>query len=136
MKNFAEKIRSLISNSKNPPQRDTSPFDFIKTRKGILRELIISKQNRNLVGVYSPALGEGMFLVSVEEIERHNKEEIIIFHKYDMSGHILSRTHISIGEIKMVCPFDKTYHNPIFHVSIKSGNGFSDHGAYRLKYST
>jgi hypothetical protein len=115
MKNFAEKIRSLLFNSRTSVQPDNTPFDFIKTRKGILKELYVSKQSRNLVGVYSPALGEGMFLVAVEDVEAHNKEEIIVFQRYDMSGHILTRTHVSIDEIDMVCPFDKKYNHPLLH---------------------
>lgn len=114
MKNFAGKIRELISGSRNPGQSDDTSFDFIKSKKGILKELYISKQSRNLVGVYSPVLGEGMFLVAVEDIETHHKEEIILFHKYDASGHILTRTAVSIDEIKMVCPFNKAYTHPLF----------------------
>jgi hypothetical protein len=115
MKNFAEKIRSLLFSSRTSVQSDNTPFDFIKTRKGILKELYVSMRSRNLVGVYSPALGDGMFLVAVEDIETHSKEEIIIFHRYDMSGHILTRPHVSIGEIDMVCPFDKKYSHPLLH---------------------
>jgi hypothetical protein len=114
MKNFAEKIRSLLSGKEESqlPQNLT-PFEFIKSKKAILRQIVISKESGKLLGVYCKAFGEGMFLTGVEDMENHEKEEVITFNQYDMSGHILSRTRVSIGEIQMVCPFDKTFINPV-----------------------
>ncbi|HYG02810.1 MAG TPA: hypothetical protein VD927_10220 [Chryseosolibacter sp.] len=82
------------------------PIDFIRTKKQILRELQISKESGNIIGVYARAFGEGMFLTQVEYIDKCDSEEIIHFHRYDMSGHILSRCEIGISEIKMVFPFN------------------------------
>jgi hypothetical protein len=114
MKNFAEKIKSLVSGkNESPGQQGHAPFDFVKSKKGILKELVISKQSGNLLGVYSRALGEGMFLTGVKDIEQHGKEEVVVFNRYDMSGHILSRTRISIEEIQMVCPFNRTFKDPV-----------------------
>jgi hypothetical protein len=115
MKNFAEKIKSLISGKHEPPPlpHKLTPFDFVKSKKAILKEIIISKESGNLLGVYCRAFGEGMFLTGVEDIENDEREAIIVFNRYDMSGHILSRTRISIGEIQMVCPFNRTFVNPV-----------------------
>ena len=114
MKNFAEKIRSLISLSgKQTTAQDSTPFDFVKSRKAILRELTISKEAKNIVGVYCKVFGEGMVLTAVEDIERTVTGEIIVFHQYDMNGRPLSRTRIGLDEVQMVCPFGKTYQNPL-----------------------
>src|SRR5687768_4612776 len=113
MKNFAEKIRSLISGKNQSSAILNAPVDFVKTKKGIMKELIISKQSGNLLGVYSRAMGEGMFLVTVEEIEKYGKEEVIVFNRYEMSGYTLSRTRLSIDEIQMVCPFNKSFRTPV-----------------------
>src|SRR5688500_19202003 len=108
MKNFAQKIRSLISpKDESIDQIPYTPYDFVKTKKNILKELIISRQSGKLLGVYSRALGEGMFLTGVEDIEKHGKDEVIVFNRYDMSGYILSRTRVSLEEIHMVCPFSQ-----------------------------
>jgi hypothetical protein len=117
MKNFAEKIRLFLkpkNDSSFGPGPGTGSFDFVKTRKGILKELVISKQSKNIVGVYCKVFGEGMFLTAVEGIEPTSKAEIIVFHQYDMTGNILPRTRIELDEIQMVCPFDKIYQNPLF----------------------
>jgi hypothetical protein len=114
MKHFAEKIRSLISSKKNLSENtETTPFDFVKSRKGMLKELIISKQSGTVVGVYSKVLGEGMILTGVQEIDSSGKSEIIVFNRYDISGHILTRTHVALDEIHMVCPFNKPYYSPV-----------------------
>jgi hypothetical protein len=112
LKNFAEKIRSLISPRKGI-EPDATPFEFIKSKKAMLKELAISKELKNIVGVYSDVLGEGMFLTAVDDIERHNGEEIIVFYQYDVTGKLLIRTSIELSEIQMVCPFNKTYKNPV-----------------------
>jgi hypothetical protein len=115
MRNFAEKIRSLINpKNNNSLIPDNTPFDFVTTRKGILKELVISKQSNSIIGVYCNVFGEGMFLTAVEDIESVTKGEIIVFHQYDMSGRLLPRTRIDLNEIQMVCPFNKTYLSPLF----------------------
>jgi hypothetical protein len=109
LKNFADKIRSLITPRKDSVPANT-PFDFVKTKKGILRELVMSKESNSIIGVYCRALGEGMFLTAVEAIEKSlNEEDIINFHQYDMSGKTLARTKIRLNEIEMVCPFHKAF---------------------------
>jgi hypothetical protein len=114
MRNFAEKIRSLINPKNNSLLPDNTPFDFVTTKKGILKELVISKQSNSIIGVYCKVFGEGMFLAAVEDIDGVAKGEIIVFHQYDMSGRLLPRTRIDLNEIQMVCPFNKAYRTPLF----------------------
>ena len=114
MKNFAEKIKALVSpKSASAAIISNTPFDFVKSRKGILKELVISKKSGNLLGVYSKVFGEGMFLTEVQQIEQTGKEEVVTFNRFDMSGCILSRTRVTIDEIQMVCPFNKSYRAPV-----------------------
>lgn len=114
MRNFTEKIGSLIFPKKDHSTiTETIPLDFVRTKKGILKELVISSISGNVVGIYSRALGEGMFLAGVEKIDSAGKEEVIVLNRYDMSGHILARTRVPLDEIRMVCPFNKAYTNPL-----------------------
>jgi hypothetical protein len=113
MRNFTEKLGALIFPKKDSAMPDAIPFDFVKTKKGILKELVISNISGNVVGVYSRALGEGMFLAGVEKIESGGKEEIVVFNRHDMSGHLLARTRVAVDEIHMVCPFNRSYVNPL-----------------------
>ncbi len=116
MKSLAERISSLITpRNSNLLVSDASSIDFVRTTKNILRELVTSKEHNTIVGVYSRAFGEGMFLTAVEDIEYLAKEEIIQFYPYDLSGKKLSRTRVQLGDIQMVCPFNKVYRNPMFY---------------------
>ena len=107
MKIFTERLRTIISgNADNPGRKKNHPFDCIKTRKGIVRELLISKESRNLVGLISPSLGEGMFLVSVLALESENAEEMVAFQRYEITdGRFQGTKRLSVNEIKGVCPF-------------------------------
>jgi hypothetical protein len=99
----------------SPAQHDESTMTFVKTRRAILNELRNSMENGTLIGVYSKPLGEGMFLVGINNIEGDQSSEIVVFETYDQSGMILNRTTVSIDEIKMVCPFEKKYKNPVLY---------------------
>jgi hypothetical protein len=107
--------RTLSLNSLSQDQIDDTPIAFAKTRKAVLRELESSRENGLLIGVYSKALGDGMFLVGVNAIEKDGPTEIIVFETYEQSGTILNRTRLSIDEIKMVCSFNRKYVNPILN---------------------
>ena len=115
MKKLTDKIRSLIYVKRNTVTVNNSMhFDFVKNRKGILRELLISKESGNILGIYCRSLGEGMFLTVVEDIEVNRNGEYAVFGPYDLSGRKLSGNTIEIGEIQMVCPFNKPYRYPLF----------------------
>jgi hypothetical protein len=109
-----KKTLSVNSTSQNG-NTDDSQLYFIKSRKAMLKELASSQENGTLLGVHSRALGEGMFLVSVNFIETDHPNEVIIFETYDQSGMILNRNRVSIDEIKMICPLNKKYVNPILN---------------------
>ena len=103
MRNFFEK---LLSSGNDGRAVTGLPLNFAKSKKQILRELQISRDTGAIVGVYSHSLGEGMFLVAVESIDSSGKEELITFQRYEMSGHILTRSEFAISEIRMVFPFN------------------------------
>jgi hypothetical protein len=107
MKSLTQKIRHVVFGNKNPViRRRGHPFDYIKTKKGILRELIISQESGNLIGLISPALGEGMFFILVLSIERQNSEEMVVIQKCNVSdGRALSTMKLNLHEIEAACPF-------------------------------
>ena len=114
MREILKKISSLVANSEtNEIVLRTTTFDFVKTRKAILRELLLSKDSKNVVGVYCKVFGEGMFLTAVEDIEYATQGEIIVFHPYDISGRALGKSRVPLSEIQMVCPFNKIYEKPV-----------------------
>ena len=116
---LAKTLSSLIRQKGNEPLLSDSPsIDFIRTRKGILKELLTSRDHETIIGVYSRVFGEGMFLVAVKDIEYLSKGEVVIFYPYDLSGKKLSRSRVLHDEIQMVCPFNK-----VFRDSMLRGSG-------------
>lgn len=117
---FTERIKSLFNGKKNTSLTpDRTAFDFVRTRKYILRELMISKQANTVLGVYSKVLGEGMFLIGVEETEASMPEPVITFSPYDLSGKLLKKSCLRLDEIEMVIPFNKAYHHPFNQAKTK-----------------
>jgi hypothetical protein len=116
MKQFVEKFKGILFKqipSKN--SADQEELRFIRNRKGILSALSHSKESQNIIGIISPVLGEGMFLTAVDEIDITGQEAVVVLKQYDMSGHILVRTHLSLDEFKSVCLFQMLYKNPFFN---------------------
>jgi hypothetical protein len=109
MKKFGEKIKAIMF-SNSVPLMASAPIDFVKTRKGMQKELVISKESGNAVGIYSKALGDGMFITVVEHM---HSDGIITFSRYDMSGAMLSRHELTLHEIQMVCPINQRYRYPL-----------------------
>ena len=81
----------------------------------MVKELVLAKETGSLIGIYSGALGEGMFLVGINNVEKDYKSEIITFETYDQTGALLQRPQLAIEEIKMICPFNKKYVNPVLN---------------------
>jgi hypothetical protein len=116
MKSLAARITSLISRKdKTLLVSDTASIDFIRTRKGILKELGTSIDYGTIVGVYCREFGEGMFLTAVKEIEWEGKDAFVVFYPFDISGKRLSTSRLHADEIQMVCPFSKVYGNPMYY---------------------
>lgn len=108
---LVNKVRSIIYFRKDAPAPDLKLLDFVKSRQGILKELMVSKESGYLIGVYCKLFGEGMFLTAVENISTTKGVEIIEFTPYDLGGEMLPATRIELNDIKMVCPFNKPYKN-------------------------
>lgn len=111
MLNIVSKIQNTFSQKSESKPGVT--FSFIKDRQSILKALSKSQESGKLIGVYCRELGEGMFLTGVDSIEQEGTVKVIIFETYDLCGKILNRTRVSLDEIKMVCPFDAEYVNPL-----------------------
>ena len=105
-------FKQLASNSTTSVSIPSN-LEFIKFKKSLLQALVESRKKGTAIGIYSPALGEGMFVTGVEDIYDDDSERIIVFKPYDLSGAILQRNTLSLSEIKAVCAFDMPYRNPV-----------------------
>ena len=115
MKNLVEKIKvAVFSRDEGEKEvREQFDFEFIKVRKSVLVELNASRETGSLIGIVCPGIGDGMFITAIEDIYGEGKEQIVVLKPYEMSGHIFSRRHISLSEIRSVCPFKAFYQEPV-----------------------
>lgn len=95
---------------------------IVKQRRYIRKELFSSRATCKALGIYCPTLGEGMFLTAVDDMISGEKEEIVVLKPYDMNGILLPRTHLSISEIRSVCPFESLYENPLIKEEKQNSN--------------
>jgi hypothetical protein len=114
MKNLAAKFKSYLPKITESffAENLNASVEFVKRKKIILQELQYCHNKGNLVGVYSDVLGEGMFLLGVEDVIQLQDEELIVFYPDDMSGLPLKRRTIFLKEIKKIVPFNNLYINP------------------------
>jgi hypothetical protein len=112
MRNFVKQISTALSPIALRTSEGTFKLEIIKNRKGILRELNVSKASGTVIGINSTALGEGMFMTSVEDVYGDEDQQIVSLKPCDMTGHILQRTQLALTEIRSVCPIKAIYKNP------------------------
>lgn len=116
MKNFLENLIEML-----PSRTHARPgLHIVKPRKSIQKILQDSVVSSNTVGIYCPALGEGMLLVGVEDVLTDSAEPVIVLKRYDLNGIMLQRTHVALSEIRSVCPFDTKYENPLLKKEAKT----------------
>lgn len=110
---FLQTFRTIMVKTEEelPSEKKLS---FIKARKEIKKEILKSKENQNVVGIYADALGDGMFLCCVDDLFAPKNEEVVVLKPYDMNGILLQRNELALSEIRAVCPLDFKYQNPLF----------------------
>lgn len=101
MKKLIEKFKKYLQPTHRP---FNSPFTFIESKEGIIEEISRSKTTGAVLGLYSPALGQGMFFTGVDDLYLMKNEEIVVLKPFDLHGVPLKRDHLSIREIKSVSP--------------------------------
>lgn len=116
MKKLTDRVKNFFPFLTNSMLSETGiiSFDFIRSKSKMLQEFQFCLRQRNLVGIYCSLLGNGMFLVGVEDIHfGENGSSTIIFFPQDMSGHTLARRSIELGEITSIVPFNNPYISPV-----------------------
>lgn len=83
--------------------------------KHILDELIASQTNGNVIGIWAPPLGQGLFMCAVETIFDDDVEhdKVIILKEKDLNGVQLQAHVLFLQEIEKVYPFKTIYDSPL-----------------------
>lgn len=85
-------------------------FAFVTTTEDILKELTLSKENKNVVGVYAEPFSESMYLACVDNIIDVDivNDKIVILKKFDLQGRFIETHQIYFSQILRIRPF-KTF---------------------------
>jgi hypothetical protein len=110
--NFIAKLEGFLSNFDTVHTATFPTLKIIKSKKVILQYLIDAKERDLAVGLYCPAIAEGMLLIGVEDLINLHKDVLLMMKPYDMNGVLLKRTQVKISEIKSICCFDTQYSAP------------------------
>lgn len=111
-----DSVKNLLSKSENSP--DDQGMKVVRSRKEIARAIRHALDTNTVLGMYSPALGEGLFLTGVLFFDTSHAEPIVTLNRYDHHGVLLHRTELGISEIKGVCSLRMKYENPLVKKAI------------------
>ena len=84
---------------------------IITEPKDILNELIMSRENGNVIGIWAPSLGTGLYMCAVENIldDEVEHDKVIILKENDLNGVPLEAHVLFLQEIEKVYPFKTVY---------------------------
>lgn len=91
---------------------------FLTSKAGMLGELLRSAGNGNALGIWSAALGSGMFLCMIREVWRDDDEEdmVVVLKDNELTGAKLPTQVLYLSEIERIYTFISS------HVSADTGN--------------
>lgn len=80
---------------------------FATSKYEIVKELLRSAGNGNALGIWSSALGNGMFLCFIKQVWRDEDEEdvVVILRDNELTGVELQTHVLYLHEIERVCSF-------------------------------
>jgi hypothetical protein len=94
---------------------------IITEPKNILSELLTSRENGNVIGIWAASLGTGLYMCAVENILDDDVEhdKVIILKDKDVNGIALQAHVLFLQEIEKVYPFKTVYGEPIERISVE-----------------
>jgi hypothetical protein len=106
------------------PHEPGQQEDFIVHPDEILRAVTASMENGTAIGIYSPVLGNTMYITGVDELFVDGDNTFVVLKKYDMSGHIFECHMLKLSAIVSVCPFTSPLKNPFLEKVEKDNDWF------------
>lgn len=83
---------------------------FATSKYEIVKELLRSAGSGNALGIWSPTLGNGMFLCFIKQVWRDEDEEdvVVILRDNELTGVELQTHVLYLHEIERVCSFSSS----------------------------
>lgn len=91
---------------------------WITTSEEILKELVHSKENGNVIGITALSFGPTLLMTAVEDIIDVKNDKIVVLKEYDLLGLRLPESELLLSEIVRVHPLRTKYNDP-FHVHLR-----------------
>ena len=88
---------------------------IITEPRNILEELNASRENGNVIGIWAPSLGTGLYTCAVERILDDDVEhdKVVILKENDLNGVPLNTHVLFLQEIEKVFPLKARYDDPL-----------------------
>lgn len=99
-------------------QTEETSLRYLNNPQEILRELVHSKDNGNVVGIFALSLGPIMIMTAVDDIIEIKNDYLIVLKEQDLLGMPIPEEQIFLKEIVRIHPFKTLYDDP-FHVRLR-----------------
>ncbi len=88
---------------------------IITEPKSILDELATSQEKGNVIGIWAPSLGSGLYMCAVDDIldDEIEHDKVIVLKEKDLNGDYLQAHVLFLQEIEKVYPFKTPYGDPL-----------------------
>jgi|SRR5690349_18653115 len=108
MSKFLEKVADFLTHDGSPRYHlHEIRIEFIDSKPEMLGHIERCKKSRGVVGIYSSALGRGMFLSTVEAVYKLGADTLVELKPYDFKKGLQSATTVSMKDISCICPFNQ-----------------------------
>jgi len=93
-------------------------LEWVTNTEEILKILLDSKVNGNVVGITALSFGPTIAMTAVDDIIDVKNDKIVLLKENDLLGIRLTESEILLSEIVRVCPLKTKYNDP-FHVRLR-----------------
>jgi hypothetical protein len=99
-------------------QMEPNLVGWLSSPPDILKALLESKENGNVVGINALSLGPAMIMTAVDDVVEVRNDSIVLLKETDLLGIRLPETEILLSEIVGVFPMRTNFNDP-FHVRLR-----------------
>lgn len=93
-------------------------IQWITDAAEILKVLIDSKENGNVIGITALSFGPTIAMTAVDDIVDVKNDKIVLLRENDLLGIKLAESEVLLSEIVSVYPLKTKYNDP-FHVRLR-----------------
>jgi hypothetical protein len=98
---------------------EQSFLTYVNDPMEIRKELEISKEKGNVIGIFAISLGPTMVMTAVDEIMDIKNDTLVVLKETDLLGMQIAEEKIFLSEIVRVHRFNTQYDDP-FHVRLRA----------------